>query len=347
MNSNQFPSDGKIRVLVVDDSAIARKIITRALSRDPQIEIVGSAPDPYVARDKILELKPHVITLDIEMPRMDGISFLRILMKHHAMPVVIISSLTQAGSERAFEAMEAGAVEVLGKPINPEVLHDFEIELVQKVKSAAMAKFRSGGSRPAIEATRRLKPEDQVILIGASTGGVEAIKEVLSTLPPHMPPICIVQHIPAYISGRFANRLNDVSALEVREASHGETLERGVALVAPGGNHMVLRKTAGVYRVELEESPPVNYQRPSVDVLFSSAAACAGAAAVAVLLTGMGKDGAEGMRSLKQMGAATIAQDEATSIVYGMPRAAVELGAVDFVLPLDRIAGAVLKCVTR
>lgn len=338
----------KIKVLVVDDSMVMRKVLARVLGTDPSIEVVGSAVDAYDARNKVLELNPDVLTLDIEMPRLDGLSFLKILMRHHPLPVVMVSSLTQEGSGKAFEALEAGAVEVVGKPVGTSGTGDFELQLIQKVKSAAGARVRTWvepvGAR-RVDAPRGAARHDQVIVIGASTGGVEALKEVLVRMPAESPPICIVQHIPAYMSARFAQRLDELCSIRVREAKDGDLLETGLALVAPGGWHMVLKGGAGQYRVQLEQSALVNYQRPSVDVLFGSAAGCVGSRAVGVLLTGMGKDGAEGMRQLKEAGAPTIAQNEVTCVVYGMPRAAIELGAVRQVLPLERIAPAILHWV--
>lgn len=338
--------DTKTRVLVVDDSALARKIVTRALTRDPSLEVIGTAADAYEARDRILELRPNLVTLDIEMPRMDGLTFLKILMKHHPLPVVIVSSLTQAGSAKVYEALEAGAVEVLGKPTDSALIAEFEAQLVQKVKSAAAARIRPVHAPPpplAYEPGHRPHADQRVILFGASTGGVEALKDVLARLPADLPPICIVQHIPAYISARFASRLNEICAPEVREAKDGDVLQPGLVLLAPGGYHMRLCRSSKKYYVELGQTPPVNYQRPSVDVLFSSAAECAGTKALGILLTGMGKDGAQGLLKLKEAGAATIAQDEASCVIYGMPRVAVELGAARQVLPLNRIAKAILR----
>ncbi|MBI2947144.1 MAG: chemotaxis response regulator protein-glutamate methylesterase [Verrucomicrobia bacterium] len=325
-------------------------MVARALRSDPLIEIVGTAGDPYEARERILELKPDVLTLDVEMPRMDGISFLKILMKHHPVPVVIVSTFTQAGSEKAYEALEAGAVEVLGKPTSSAEARDFAIQLLQKVKSAAAARLRPAlvNRDASLQEPIDAAPDRrQVILLGASTGGTEALKEVLIRLPKGLPPICIVQHIPAYISKQFASRLNDVCAMEVREAQDHEFLQTGVVLVAPGGYHMALRRTMGSYQVRLEQTAPVNYQRPSVDVLFESAAKCVGRHAIAALLTGMGKDGAAGLLKLRDAGAMTLAQDEESCVVFGMPKAAIELGAARRVLSLDDIAGAILHSLRK
>lgn len=338
----------KIRVLVVDDSAVVRRSIADALSQDAQIEVVGTACDPYVARDKILELKPDVLTLDIEMPRMDGLTFLRILQKHHPMPVVIVSSTTQAGSAAALEALSAGAVDVIAKPTSAWSLGSLRDQLAERVKGAARARL----VKPAEDAQECNRPSEpvlsttfhprQVILIGASTGGTEAIKHVLSRLPAGLPGICIVQHIPPFFSKAFANRLNECCAFEVREAAHGDQVKPGLALVAPGDYHMTLGFKAGGYSVALNQDPPRHHTRPSVDVLFNSASECAGAYAVSVVLTGMGSDGALGTQALKQRGASTIAQDEETCVVYGMPRAAAELQVVDQVLPLDRVPQGIL-----
>ena len=335
----------KIRVLVVDDSAVVRRMISDALNADPDIEVVGTACDPYVARDKILELNPDVLTLDIEMPRMDGLTFLRILQQHRPMPVVVVSSLTQAGSRAAMEAMEIGAVDVLAKPQSAWNLGDLREQLALRVKGAAGARLKkfpvAAQSRAAaVTASAHFSPR-QIVLIGASTGGTEAIKNVLTRLPSGLPGICIVQHIPPVFSKTFAERLNECCAFEVREAAHGDELKPGLALVAPGDQHLTLAWTGASYRVALQQGPMIHHVRPAVDVMFESAVS-AGKNALAVLLTGMGRDGAEGMKKLRLAGAATIAQNEDSCVVYGMPRAAVELGVVDRVLPLDLIPHAIL-----
>ena len=340
----------KIRVLVVDDSSVVRHAISDALRRDPEIEVVGTAPDPYQARDKILELNPDVLTLDIEMPRMDGITFLGILQKHRPMPVVVISSLTQAGSRAALDALEAGAVDVLAKPTSAWGIGDLGAQLCQRVKGAAVASVRrapAGNAAPQPASLAGSRPFDprQIILLGASTGGTEALKFVLNHLPDGLPGICIVQHIPPVFSKAFAERLNETCALEVREAVSGDQLHPGLALVAPGDFHMMTFWDNNCYRVVLNQGPAVHYTRPAVDMLFNSAAVCAGSRAVAALLTGMGSDGASGMQKLKSKGATTFAQNEETCVVYGMPRAAVELGVVDRVLPLDEIPDALVRSV--
>ncbi|HTS27505.1 MAG TPA: chemotaxis response regulator protein-glutamate methylesterase [Bryobacteraceae bacterium] len=339
----------KIRVLVVDDSAIVRKILTESLSGEPDIEVVGTAPDPYVARDKILALEPDVLTLDIEMPRMDGVTFLKKLMQLHPMPVIVISSLGQSSCHAAVQALEAGAVEVLAKPGGPYSVGELRLALASKIRAAAAARVRRPAGRsnviqtPSrhIEETASFEPA-AVVAIGASTGGTEAVADVLVEMPPTSPGILITQHIPANFSRAFAERLNRICKVEVKEAVDGDELAAGRALVAPGDFHMVLRKTASQYWVSVKDGPRVCYQRPSVDVMFRSVADVAGAKAVGVLLTGMGADGASGLLQMKQAGAVTIAQDEASCVVFGMPREAIRLGAVDRVVPLPRIAGAIL-----
>lgn len=344
----------KIRVLIVDDSALVRRALTENLSRCPEIEVVGTAVDPYVARDKILLLNPDVLTLDIEMPRMDGLTFLRRLMQHRPMPVVILSSLTGAGSAKALEALQAGAVEVLQKPTGAQSAMEDHTRLVEVIKAAARARVRVPAAEPPprrpptaapppifrvpAPGARGYEPR-KIILMGASTGGTEALRTILTRLSPDLPGICIVQHIPAYFSRAFAQRLNELCDLEVREARNGDIVLPGLALIAPGGFHIVLDWRGHGYGVRLNEGPQIHYQRPAVDVLFGSAAK-AGAAphALAILLTGMGTDGAASMLELHNAGARTVAQDEASSVVFGMPREAIRLGAAQTILPLDLIA---------
>jgi len=340
----------RIRALVVDDSSVVRHAISDALRRDPEIEVVGTASDPYEARDKILQLNPDVLTLDIEMPRMDGLTFMRVLQKHRPMPVVVVSSLTQTGSRAALDALEAGAVDVIGKPTSAWSIGELGTQLCQRVKGAAVASLRRSpagntAARPASLAGSQPFNPRQIILMGASTGGTEALKFVLNRLPDGLPGICIVQHIPPVFSKAFAERLNETCAFEVREAVSGDELHPGLALVAPGDFHMMTFWDSGRYRIALNQSPVVHYTRPAVDMLFNSAAVCAGRYAVAALLTGMGSDGASGMQKLKANGATTFAQNEETCVVYGMPRAAVELGAAERVLPLDEIPGAITRSV--
>jgi two-component system chemotaxis response regulator CheB len=340
-------AERKIKVLIVDDSAIVRKLLAEALAGAADIEVVGTAPDPYVARDKILSLRPDVLTLDVEMPRMDGITFLKKLMRFHPMPVVVISSLGQASSKIALEALQFGAVEVLAKPGGPYSVGELQHDLPHKIRAAAQARLTRAPSEAAVPvAVRpRVPPAgfhpgnpSTVIAIGASTGGTEAIREVLMDFPAACPGILVVQHIPPVFSSAFANRLNELCRMQVKEAADGDRLTPGLALVAPGNFHMTLRKTGGEYRVAVEDGPRVCYQRPAVDVLFESVASAAGRDAIGALLTGMGADGAEGLLKMKRAGAKTIAQDEASCVVFGMPREAIRLGAVDHVLPLNRIA---------
>jgi two-component system chemotaxis response regulator CheB len=329
--------------LIVDDSAIVRKILSEALAGQPDLEVVGTAPDPFIARDKILALQPDVMTLDIEMPRMDGLTFLKKLMHFHPMPVVVISSLTQASSKAAMEALEQGAVEVLAKPGGPYSVGDLRDTLAGKIRAAAVARVRRPqGSPEAPMRSAPTLPGGTVIAIGASTGGTEAIAQVLTKLPATTPGIVIAQHIPPYFSRAFAMRLNDICALNVKEAEDGDAVSPGRALIAPGDFHLLLRRAAGGYAVTVKTGPRVCYQRPSVDVLFSSVAEVAGGRAVGVLLTGMGSDGAQGLLKMRRAGAHTIAQDEASCVVFGMPREAILAGAAEQVLPLGAIANGIL-----
>jgi two-component system chemotaxis response regulator CheB len=347
----------KIRVLVVDDSAIVRKVLADVLSQQPDIEVAGTAPDAFVARDKIVALRPDVITLDVEMPRMDGLTFLEKLMKHYPLPVIVLSSLTQNSTRAALEALNRGAVDVLAKPGGPYSVADLKDDLPQRVRAAAAAKLRTAAAppqpRPApiaapspapAPAPRTSAAATHLIAIGASTGGTVAIERVLAALPPSMPPIVIAQHIPPGFSTTFAQRLNKVCAFEVKEAEGGETLLNGMAVVAPGNRHLEIERIpGGGWRTRLHDGPKVCYQRPSVDVLFRSVAREARAHATGVLLTGMGADGAEGLLEMRRSGAATIAQNEETCVVFGMPREAIRLGAAAEVLPLDDIAGALAR----
>jgi len=341
-----------IKVLVVDDSAVVRKIISDHLSKEPDIEVVGTAPDPYVARDKIVKLRPHVVTLDIEMPRMDGLTFLKKLMKYFPLPVVILSSLTPAGSQTALEALAAGAVEVLSKPGSSFSVADMSELLAEKVRAASRARIKPPSSPPE-QADIPSKPlsynramsetTHKVVAIGASTGGTEAIKQILTLLPPTAPGIVIVQHMPPNFTTAFAERLNSICHIQVREARDGDSVLPGLALIAPGNFHMLLRRSGARYYVEVKEGPRVHHQRPAVDVLFRSTAKYAGRNAVGILLTGMGADGAQGLLEMKQAGASTIAQDEQSCVVYGMPKEAVKIGAVDEVVPLDKIGQRLLS----
>jgi two-component system, chemotaxis family, protein-glutamate methylesterase/glutaminase len=345
---------GRIKVLIVDDSAVVRKILAESLAGFQDIEVVGAAPDPFVARDKILSLKPDVLTLDIEMPRMDGLTFLKKLMHYQPMPVIIISSIAQSSSRAAMEALELGAVEVLAKPGGPYSVGELRHVLAGKIRAAASSRVRKPAAAPqtngAAAQPKPVKPPASgpafdpsvVIAIGASTGGTEAIKEVLTRVPANSPGIVITQHIPPVFSNAFANRMNQCSAVEVKEAAEGDKLMAGRALIAPGGYHMLLKKNGSGYYVTLKNGPPVCYQVPAVDVMFASVAECVGSRAVGVLLTGMGADGAQGMLRMKQAGARTIAQDEASCVVFGMPKQAIQLGAADRVVSLLNIPGAML-----
>lgn len=364
--------DKRVRVLIIDDSAVVRSMVRKILLRDETLEIVGAASNPYEAKDMILQTKPDVLTLDIEMPRMDGLTFLKILMKEHPLPVIILSSLTQEGSDVAFEALRLGAVDVIAKPQGSGTLNDIAPVIIEKIKGAAQVGInrirhtylrnvnkspaptgRSAApeAKAAAVAGPHLPPKpfskDTIILIGASTGGTEAIKAVLKKLPQQVPPIAVVQHIPPYFSKSFADRLNELCAMEVREARDGDRLKPGVCLVAPGDFHMLLHKDASGYYVKVQKGPKIWHQRPAVDMLFKSAVSSAGKSATAAILTGMGKDGAEGMLELKKAGCKTLAQDEASSVVYGMPRAAKEIGAVDHVVSLNRMAESLLNSLSK
>jgi two-component system chemotaxis response regulator CheB len=341
----------QIKVLIVDDSAIVRKIFSQELSKHPDIQVIGTAPDPYVARDKIVNLKPDVITLDIEMPRMDGLSFLRKLMKYHPIPTIIVSSLTPANSEMALEAMEFGAVEVLAKPGGSYAVGDMSVQLADKIRAAANVRMSSAvqAARPA---PREIGPEvsmalkrttHKVIAMGASTGGTEALKSVLMEMPANSPGIVIVQHMPPRFTTAFANRLNTLCQIEVREAKDGDSVLPGIALIAPGNFHMLLKRVGGTYYTEVKTGPLVFHQRPAVDVLFHSVARHAGANALGVIMTGMGRDGAAGMLEMRKAGAYTIAQDEASCVVFGMPKEAIKMGAAECIVPLSEIPRALLK----
>ena len=341
----------KIRVLVVDDSAVVRKVFSEELSHEKDIQVVATAPDPYVARDKIVALKPDVITLDIEMPRMDGLTFLRKLMKYFPLPVIIVSSLTKAGGSLALEAMEIGAVDVICKPGEAYSVGDMSAQLAEKIRAAAHVNMAHRAKLAASQETAppsRLslsKTTNKIIAIGASTGGTEALKDVLVQLPPNTPGIMIVQHMPANFTTSFAERLNSLCQIRVKEAEDGDSVVPGTALLAPGNFHMVMRRSGARYYVNIKTGPMVCYQRPAVDVLFNSVAAYGGANAVGVILTGMGKDGAQGMLKMKEAGARTIAQDEASCVVFGMPKEAIETGAVDKVVPLKNIPAELLRMV--
>jgi two-component system chemotaxis response regulator CheB len=341
-----------IKVLVVDDSAIVRQIFQQELSKDKDILVVGAAPDPYVARDMIVEKKPDVITLDIEMPRMDGVTFLKKLMHYNPLPVLIVSSLTPQGSELALEALNSGAIDVMCKPGASYTVGDMAAELVLKVKEAASINVRkkiltNKGSAGRTPLSPLSKTSNQILAIGASTGGTVAIESILTVMPPNCPGTVITQHMPEFFTKSFSNRLNGLSQVEIKEAEDKDAVVPGVALVAPGNKHLLLRRSGARYFVNVKDGPQVNRHRPSVDVLFRSVARTAGKNAIGVILTGMGGDGAKGLLEMKQAGAPTIAQDEASSVVFGMPKVAIEIGAVDDVQSIEKIPAAILSLVAK
>jgi two-component system chemotaxis response regulator CheB len=337
-----------IKVLIVDDSAIVRQILATELSKLPDIEVIATAPDPYIARDKIVNLHPDVITLDVEMPRMDGITFLRKLMQHHPIPVIVISSLTPKGGVVAMEALDAGAVDVLCKPGAAYTVGDIMPILIEQIRASAkidyqkMQSLRDKASQVVPSRKAMTLTTNKILAIGASTGGTSAIEIVLKRMPETAPGIVIVQHMPEKFTASFANRLNSICDITVKEALPNDSIVPGTALIAPGNYHTVVKRSGARYFVEIKDGPPVFHQRPSVEVMFNSVAKYAGANAVGVLLTGMGADGAAGLLAMKHAGARTIAQDEKTSVVWGMPGEAVKIGAAEMVLPLDKIADTAL-----
>ena len=366
-NHRPNPSADKIKVLIVDDSASVRTTLSAILSDDPEIEVMGTAADPYLAAEKIRKEVPDVLFLDIEMPRMDGLTFLKKIMGQRPIPVVICSSLASEHSDVMMEALAAGAVDVITKPRvdTKQFLTDSRMLICDVAKAAAHAKVRSGARKevktvveakhfadaviPAISETRAaslrrsIPKTDPIVSIGASTGGTEALAAVLTSLPADSPPILIVQHMPEGFTAAFARRLNGICAVAVKEAADGDLVMPGRVLIAPGNHHMLLRRTASRYTVTVQDGPYVCRHRPSVDVLFRSSAQNAGANAMGVILTGMGDDGARGLSEMKAMGSHTVAQDEETSVVFGMPKEAIGLGAAAKVLPLQKIAGEILR----
>ena len=343
MNSNP-----RIRVLAVEDSAVFRKVLTEILGHREDIELVGCATDAYDARDRLANVPVDVMTLDLEMPRMPGLTFLKLVMERKPMPVIVISSHSPTGSQRAVEALFSGAFAVLGKPKSNAHVEPFGERLVHDIKRAATARIRPRRPallNPSLSQSGRLRSHDpqQIIALGASTGGTQALADVLAMLPGEVPGIVMVQHIPPGFSKSFAARLDRSSAVEVREAREGEVVRPGTALLAPGDRHLEVRWFRDHYRVHLHDGAPVEHQRPSVDVLFDSLAHHAGPHVIAALLTGMGRDGAAGMKRLHDLHACTLAQDAGSSVVYGMARKAVELDAVDTVVPLENMAAAILK----
>jgi len=345
----------KIKVLIVDDSAVVRSLLTHELGLYSDIQIIDTAPDPFIARDRIVQHNPDVIILDVEMPRMDGITFLEKLMQSKPMPVVIFSSLTPTGCATALRAMELGAVEVIHKPsidVSTKLNEMIEV-LANAIRAAHLTRHRylDGYKLPKtpsyVKSGAMIKTTDKVVAIGASTGGTEALRVLLSALPVTFPGIVVAQHLPEHFIKVFAESLGKICAMEVREAKDQETVRQGLILIAPGNHHIVLRRSGARYYVEIKDGPMVYYQRPSVEVLFDSVAKYAGANAVGVILTGMGRDGAMGLKHMKEAGAFTIAQDEKTCIIYGMPKAAVELGAVEKILPLQDIPGELMRQVSQ
>lgn len=357
---------GKVRVLIVDDSALVRQVLSEILSQDPGIEVVGTASDPLIARDKIKQLEPDVLTLDVEMPRMDGLTFLRKMMAQRPIPTVICSSITQEGSEALLQALEAGAVDVVTKPRidTAQWLQDSSMRITDAAKAAAHAKLK-GGVRlqapemkveakltadavvPPLSAARtaalklNMPVTEPIICIGASTGGTEALREVLEALPAETPGIVIVQHMPEKFTNAFARRLNSICAVEVKEAEDGDVVRQGLVLIAPGNRHMALHRAGSRYTVNIIDGPHVSRHRPSVDVLFRLASQSAGRNAMGVILTGMGDDGARGLLEMRQMGSHTVAQDEESCIVFGMPKEAIQRGGAVKVLPLGKVANEI------
>ena len=351
----------KIRVLVVDDSAVVRQTMQQILDSDPDIELLGPANDPFAAASRMKEEIPDVMTLDVEMPRMDGLTFLQKIMSQHPLPVLMCSSLTGKGTETALKALEYGAVDIITKPNvgTKQFLEESKIRICDAVKAAAQARLQKQ-PRPSISVAPKLTADavlskgssksqamiqttEKIIVVGASTGGTEALRIFLETFPPDCPGIVIVQHMPEHFTATFAERLNELCKISVKEAANNDTVVRGRALIAPGSRHTLLKRSGARYYVEVKDGPLVSRHRPSVDVLFRSSARYAGKNCVGVILTGMGDDGARGMQEMKEAGAYNIAQDEATSVVYGMPKEAVSHGGVDKILPLQRICQEVLR----
>jgi len=354
----------KIRVLIVDDSATVRQALATLLETDPEIEVMGTAPDPYVAAQRIAQEVPDVITLDVEMPRMDGLTFLEKIMRQHPIPIVICSSLTEKGSETAFAALEKGAVEIITKPKmgTKRFFEESAVYICDVVKSAAHAQLNRRARHAELVPAMRVQPKlsadvvlekptsramiqttERIVAVGASTGGTEALREFLEALPADAPGTVIVQHMPEKFTAQFATRLNGLCRVTVKEAADGDSVLRGQVLIAPGNRHLLLKRSGARYYVEIKDGPLVSRHRPSVDVLFRSTARYAGKNAVGVIMTGMGDDGAHGMREMKEAGAYNIAQDEASCVVFGMPAEAIKLGGVDRILSLEQIAPEVVR----
>jgi two-component system chemotaxis response regulator CheB len=344
-----------IRVLIIDDSALVREVLSKGLSKDPGIEVVGVAPDPYIARDKIVQLRPDVLTLDVEMPRMDGVEFLRRLMPQYPLPVVMVSSMTEKGKKVTLDALDAGAVDFVSKPRSDMAsgLNGMMTELCTKIKIASTANVshwkhrRAANSAAPIQSKLLTETSDAVIAIGASTGGTEAIRQVITQFPPTTPGVVIVQHMPPGFTRMFADRMNDLSMMEVKEARDGDRVMPGRVLIAPGDKHLKVSRSGGLYQVECKSGAAVCGHCPSVEVLMQSVAKYAGINAVGVMLTGMGSDGADGMRAIRDAGGRTIAQDEASSVVFGMPKAAYLKGGVESLVPISKIAQMVLNLIIK
>jgi two-component system chemotaxis response regulator CheB len=336
-----------VKVLIVDDSAVVRSVLSRELGKDPQIQVVGTAPDALIASDKIENLQPHVITLDINMPRMDGLTFLRGLMKHYPLPVIIVSAVSAVGSKTAMEALAFGAVDIMQKPGGTLSLPDMAAELAIKIKAAANARVRIRHAAPSVArpkaAPASAGPLRTLVALGASTGGTQAIQTFLTGLSEQIPPILIVQHMPEGFTRAFADRLNGLCPFEVKEAAQGDAVTPNRVLIAPGNFHMELAHRGTHFTVDIKDGPKVQRQRPAADVLFQSVARVAPTMAIGIIMTGMGADGAEGLLAMKKAGARTIAQDEASCVVFGMPKEAIALGAADEVLPLEKIAESVMR----
>jgi two-component system, chemotaxis family, protein-glutamate methylesterase/glutaminase len=350
----------RISVLIVDDSAVVRQVLKRILSSDPDIEVIGTASDPFIAAHKLKNEIPDVITLDIEMPRMDGLTFLRKLMSQHPIPVVICSSLAGEGSETTLKALEYGAVEIINKPRldTRRFFDEAAVRICDTVKAASQAKLNTkkiienikirpklsaDAVIPKVTSQAMVETTEKVVVVGASTGGTEAIRVFLEAMPPDAPGIVIVQHMPEHFTAAFAKRINQLCHITVKEAEDNDSVIRGRALIAPGNHHLLIKRSGARYYVKRKDGPLVSRHRPSVDVLFRSAARYAGKNAIGVIMTGMGDDGAEGMQEMKEAGAYNIAQDEKTCVVFGMPKEAIKLGAVQKVLPLEAIAGEILR----
>ncbi len=350
----------KIKVLIVDDSALVRNALSKVLSSDPDIEIMGMASDPFVAAAKMKQAIPDVITLDVEMPRMDGITFLKKIMSQHPIPVVICSTLAGSGTQTALKALEYGAVEIIQKPNlgTRQFFEEAKIKICDTVKAAAMVrakkiakpmkvspKLTADAILPEPSSKAMVETTEKIIVVGASTGGTEALRVFFEALPHDAPGMVVVQHMPESFTTAFAKRLNGICRVSIKEAENNDTVLRGRVLIAPGNEHLLLKRSGARYYVETRQGPLVSRHRPSVDVLFRSTARYAGKNALAVIMTGMGDDGARGMKEMKKAGAFTIAQDEETCVVFGMPKEAIKRDAVDRVLPLEKIAGTILaKC---